>query len=319
MPGESHRVLMCRKRPIIAVTGSSGAGTTSVQHAFAQIFRYLDIKAAFVHGDAFFRYNREEMAKVIDESIKMDKPVSHFGPEANLFTELEDLFREYSESGTGRVRHYIKSTAQAAQHKVPPGQFTDWSLLPSDNDLLFYEGLHGAVAASTWARRRSSAGHLPAHLVERRQGHPGIDVARYVDLLIGVVPVINLEWIQKIHRDCSSNQCSSNAVTSTILRRMKDYINFIVPQFSITDINFQRVPMVDTSNPFEPQDVPSADESVVVIHFRDPERHDFSALLRKIDGAFMSRTDTMVIPGGSTTHALEVICTPLIQSMMGRI
>ncbi len=304
------------KHPIIAVTGSSGAGTTSVQHAFAEIFRRLNITAAFVHGDAFFRYNRDAMEKAIDESIARGKPVSHFGPDTNLFDELEALFREYSSTGTGRIRHYIQDEEDAALHNVPAGEFTDWKPLPEDSDLLFYEGLHGGVVASTWTRRRSSPAHLPAHQPERRKGDRGIDVAQHVDLLIGVVPVINLEWIQKIYRDCGKHQRTAEQVTSTILRRMNDYINFIVPQFSVTDINFQRVPVVDTSNPFEPQDVPNADESVVVVHFRDPKRHDFPALMRNIDSAFMSRSNTMVIPGGAMTHALEVICTPIIRSLL---
>ena len=41
-------------------------------------------------------------------------------------------------------------------------------------------------------------------------------------------------------------------MTDTILRRMPDYVNYIVPQFAHTHVNFQRVPMVDTSN-FEEQ------------------------------------------------------------------
>ena len=307
---------MPRKHPIIAVTGSSGAGTTVVQHAFAEIFRRLDIKAVYVHGDSFFRYDREAMAKTIDDSIAAGKPISHFGPETNLFTDLENLFRDYSATGMGKVRHYVKDGEDAELHGTPAGKFTDWTPLPADSDLLFYEGLHGGVAAATWTRRRSSPAHLPAHQPERRQGNGGIDVARHVDLLIGVVPVINLEWIQKIYRDCSKDRCTLDEVTTTILRRMNDYINFIVPQFSITDINFQRVPTVDTSNPFETREVPSDDESVVVIHFRDTKRHDFPALMNKIDGSFMSRPNTMVVPGGAMTHALEVICTPIIRTLL---
>ncbi len=307
---------MTQKYPIIAVTGSSGAGTTSVQHAFAEIFRRLNIQAAFVHGDAFFRYSRDAMEKAIDDSIASGNPVSHFGPDTNMFAELENLFREYSTNGTGRIRHYIKDEDDAVLHKAPVGEFSDWSSLPNDSDLLFYEGLHGGVVAATWARRRSSPAHIPAHQPERRKGNRGVDVAKYVDLLIGVVPVINLEWIQKIHRDCIQHQHTAESVTSTILRRMNDYINFIVPQFSITDINFQRVPVVDTSNPFESQDVPNADESVIVVHFRDPKRYDFPALMKNIRGAYMSRPNTMVVPGGVMTHALEVICTPIIRSLI---
>ena len=306
---------MPRKHPIIAVTGSSGAGTTSVQHAFAEIFRRLDTKAVYVHGDAFFRYNREMMDKTIDTSIEAGKPISHFGPDTNLFAELESLFREYSATGKGKTRHYVKDEEDAALHGAPAGEFTEWAQVPADSDLLFYEGLHGGVVASTWTRRRSSPAHLPAHHPERRKGDSGVDVSKYVDLLIGVVPTINLEWIQKIYRDCHGGRCTLENVTSTILRRMNDYINFIVPQFSITDINFQRVPMVDTSNPFDFQDVPSADESVVVIHFRTPKRHDFPKLMEQIDGAFMSRPNTMVVPGGTMVHALEVVCTPIIRSL----
>ncbi len=307
---------MPQKRPIIAVTGSAGAGTTLVQHAFADIFRRLDIKAANVHGDAFFRHNQTEMTRAIDASIAADKPISHFGPEANLFAELETLFREYSKTGSGTIRHYAVDDAAAAQHGIPVGEFTPWAPLPTDTDLLFYEGLHGGVAAATWTRRRTSPAHRPLQFPDRRKGDSGVDVSRYVDLLIGVVPAINLEWIQKIHRDCSGGRSQREEAASAILRRMNDYIHFIVPQFSITDINFQRVPMVDTSNPFGTDHIPTADESLVVIHFRDPKRHDFPMLMDEIPGSFMSRPNTLVAPGGAMVHALEVICTPIIRSLL---
>ena len=87
---------------------------------------------------------------------------------------------------------------------------------------------------------------------------------------------INLEWIQKLHRDRAARGYSTEAVTDTILRRMPDYINYIIPQFTQTDINFQRVPTVDTSNPFIARWIPTPDESIVVIRFRDPARHRFS-------------------------------------------
>jgi phosphoribulokinase len=307
---------MSQKHPIIAVTGSAGAGTTLVQHSFADIFRRLDIKAANVHGDSFFRHNREDMAKAIDTSMAAGKAISHFGPKANLFSELETLFREYSATGTGTVRHYAANEDAAALHNIPLGEFTAWAQLPADSDLLFYEGLHGGVAASTWTRRRTSPAHSPLQFPERRQGNNGVDVSQYVDLLIGVVPAINLEWIQKIHRDCSQGQSAREEAASAIVRRMNDYIHFIVPQFSITDINFQRVPMVDTSNPFDPDYIPTADESLVVIHFRDPKRHDFPMLMDEIPGSFMSRPNTLVAPGGAMVHALEVICTPIIRSLV---
>jgi phosphoribulokinase len=307
---------MSQKHPIIAVTGSAGAGTTLVQHSFAEIFRRLGITAANVHGDAFFRYNRDAMGKTIDASIAAGKPISHFGPEANLFTELETLFREYSATGTGTIRHYAADETEAALHNIPVGEFSAWMPLPGDTDLLFYEGLHGGVAASTWTRRRTSPAHRPLQLPDRRKGDSGVDVSQYVDLLIGVVPAINLEWIQKIHRDCVTGGSAREEAASAILRRMNDYIHFIVPQFSITDINFQRVPMVDTSNPFATDDIPTADESQVVVHFRDPKRHDFPMLMEKIPGAFMSRPNTMVVPGGTMVNTLEIVCTPIIRSLV---
>jgi phosphoribulokinase len=307
---------MSQQHPIIAVTGSAGAGTTLVQHSFADIFRRLGIKAANVHGDAFFRYNREDMAKAIDASVTAGKHISHFGPEANLFTELEALFRDYSATGAGTTRHYATDEDSAALHNIPNGEFTAWTPLPADTDLLFYEGLHGGVAASTWTRRRTSPAHRDLQFPDRRQGNTGVDVSQYVDLLIGVVPAINLEWIQKIYRDCSMGTSEREEAASAILRRLNDYIHFIVPQFSITDINFQRVPMVDTSNPFDTDYIPTADESLVVIHFRDPKRHDFPMLMDEIPGAFMSRPNTLVAPGGAMVHALEVICTPIIRSLV---
>lgn len=307
---------MSQKHPIIAVTGSAGAGTTSVQHSFAEIFRRLDIKAANIHGNAYFRYDRENMAKAVEASIAAGKPISDFGPEANLFTDLEALFRDYSSTGSGKIRHYANDEIDAAQHNIPIGGFSDWINLPADSELLFYEGLHGGVTASTWTRRRTSPAHLPLQFPDRRQGDTGVNVSQYVDLLIGVVPVINLEWIQKIHRDCGKGGAPREEATSAIVRRMNDYIHFIVPQFSITDINFQRVPMVDTSNPFGTEGIPTADESLVVIHFRDPKRHNFPKLMERIPSAFMSRSNTMVVPGGTMAHALEVVCTPIIRSLV---
>lgn len=310
---------MSHKHPIVAITGSSGAGTTSVQRAFADIFRRNDVNAAQVHGDAFFRYNRHDMRQAIDDSIAAGAPISHFGPQTNLFPELEALFAQYSQNGGGRIRHYLKTPEQASHYGMTEGEFSPWEDLPAHTDLLFYEGLHGGVAAERWTRRRgagSAAHRPPAGIEERRGSGRGVDVAQHVDLLVGVVPVINLEWIQKIHRDCAGGGCRTEEVVETILRRMDDYIHFIVPQFAYTDINFQRVPVVDTSNPFIARDVPNPDESVVVIHVRDRHRFDFPSLLRTIQGSWMSRPNTMVVPGGKMSHAIEVICTPLIRELI---
>ena len=105
---------------------------------------------------------------------------------------------------------------------------------------------------------------------------------------------------------------SAEAVTQTILHRMHDYVHYITPQFSRTHINFQRVPTVDTSNPFIAREIPTLDESMVVIRFRDYKQIDFSFLLSMLHDSFMSRPNTLVVPGGKMGMAIELILTPLI-------
>lgn len=286
---------MSAKHPVIAITGSSGAGTTSVSKIFEQIFRREGVKAAFVEGDAFHRYDRTEMKQQMAEALaRGNQHLSHFGPENNLFAELEALFRSYGESGAGRTRKYLHDAEEAAPYKKQPGTFTDWEDLPADTDLLFYEGLHGAVVTGE------------------------VNVAQHADLLIGVVPVINLEWIQKLHRDRAARGYSIEAVTDTILRRMPDYVNYITPQFGRTHINFQRVPIVDTSNPFISRHIPSADESFLVIRFANPRGIDFPYLLSMLHDSFMSRPNTIVAPGGKMDLAMQLIFTPMIWRLMDR-
>ncbi|MBI3547154.1 MAG: phosphoribulokinase [Gammaproteobacteria bacterium] len=308
---------MSEKHPIVAVTGSSGAGTTTVRHAFQDIFRREKICAAFVEGEAFMRYERDEANRLIQQAQAQGKTLSLFGPEMHELERLESLFKKYAEHGTGEVRDYVMEDNQA-QLGLALGTFTPWQTLPSNTDLLFYEGLHGGVMAREWTRRKMSPSHNPI-VIERRKAaekNPGVDVAQHVDLLIGVVPVVSLEWIQKIHRDTNVRGQTPEAVTNTILRRLHDYTQCITPQFSFTDINFQRVPIVDTSNPFIARDVPTADESVVVIRFREPARFNFPGLMRRIKNSYMSRPNTMVIPGGKMQLALEIICTPLIHELL---
>jgi phosphoribulokinase len=284
---------MSVKHPIIAVTGSSGAGTTTVKKTFASIFRREKVNAAFIEGDCFHRYTRQEMRKAIMEAERDGRrPPSHFGPEANLWAELAAMLAEYGEHGTGRSRCYIHDDIEANQWGQMIGTFTPWEALPENTDLLIYEGLHGGVVCDD------------------------VDVARHVDLLVGVVPTINLEWIQKIHRDTNTRGYSLDAVTHTILRRMHDYVHYITPQFSRTDINFQRVPVVDTSNPFIARDIPSHDESFVIIRFRDPRGVDFPYLLQMLDHSFMSRANTIVVPGGKLDLAMQLILTPLIWKLL---
>jgi phosphoribulokinase len=306
---------MSQKRPIVAVTGSTGAGLSTVRHAFKTIFRRLEVKAAIVHGDAFRRYTESQFAAQLEAARASGRNLSWFGPECNQFAELETFFRAYSETGSGRVREYAHNAERAAALGVPVGEFTAWQPLAADSDLLFYEGQHGGVVAQTWTRRKVDARHFPAG-VDRRVNARGIDVAQYVDLLIGVVPAINLEWIQKIHRDCARGHCAPAETVETILRRLDDYIHYIVPQFGLTDINIQRIPLVDTSNPFIARDVPTESECAFVVHFRDRERHNFVDLLRRIPGAQMTRATTMLIPGGALGHALEDICAPILAGLI---
>jgi phosphoribulokinase len=285
---------MSKLHPIIAVTGSSGAGTSYVRRAFEHIFRREGLKPAIIEGDSFHRYGRTEMEDAIAQAKRRGGTLSHFGPEGNLFAELEALFREYAASGSGRHRHYVHTGDEARAHGATPGTFTDWQPLPPDTDVLFYEGLHGGLVTEE------------------------IDVARFVDLLIGVVPIINLEWIQKIHRDKAVRGYSAEAATQMIIDRMPDYIHYITPQFSRTDVNFQRIPTVDTSNPFAAQDIPGEAESAVVIHVRDRRKMqvDFRSLLEMLDGSFMSRPDTLVVPAGKQVFAMEIIVNPVIERML---
>ncbi len=286
---------MSERHPIIAITGSSGAGTTSVSKTFRRIFDREGLSAVFIEGDAFHAFDRMEMrARVAEEEAKGNASFSHFGAEANLLPELEAVFREYSETGTGRTRHYVHDQKEAEQYGVEPGKFTPWEDFQEGTDLLFYEGLHGAVVNDT------------------------VDLARFTDLKIGVVPVINLEWIQKLHRDREARGYNTDAVTNTILRRMPDYITTICPQFSHTDVNFQRVPTVDTSNPFIAKWIPTADESMVVIRFRNPRGIDFPYLLSMLDGSFMSRANSIVVPGGKMELAMQLILTPKILRLVER-
>jgi phosphoribulokinase len=286
---------MSIKHPVIAITGSSGAGTTTVKSTFFQIFRREGIQAAFVEGDAFHRYDRKDMAEIMErERATGNAHFSHFGDAANLFEELEILFRVYGETGTGTIRKYLHSDEEAAPYGQSPGTFTPWEEIPPGSDLLFYEGLHGAVRTGT------------------------VDVAQYADLKVGIVPSVNLEWIQKIHRDKTARGHSHDSIIDTILRRMPDYVNYIVPQFSVTDVNFQRVPIVDTSNPFIARTIPTLDESMLVIRFANPKGIDFPYLIAMLKDSFMSRSNTIVCPGGKMELAMELMFPPLIWQLIDR-
>lgn len=286
---------MSERHPIIAITGSSGAGTSTVTRAFFNIMRREGVKVAIIEGDSFHRYDRKEMKlRLAEAESEGNRHFSHFGPDNNLFGDIENLFSSYAQTGQGRFRKYLHNEEEAEPYAQEPGTFTPWEEVPEGTDILFYEGLHGAVVT------------------------PENNIAQYPDLRVGIVPVINLEWIQKLWRDKHQRGYSAEAVTDTILRRMPDYVNYIVPQFSHTHVNFQRVPVVDTSNPFIARDIPTADESMMVIRFASAKGIDFPYLLSMIHDSWMSRPNTIVVPGGKAPLAMELIFTPFVLRMMER-
>ncbi len=285
---------MSKKHPIIAVTGSSGAGTSTVKNAFEHIFRRAKLKPAIIEGDSYHRYDRNTMKQKMAKAEAGGENLSHFGAEANVFEKLEELFITYGKTGKGQRRYYLHNDEEAAPYNQEPGTFTPWEDIEENSDLLFYEGLHGGVVTKD------------------------ANVAQHVDLLAGVVPIVNLEWIQKIHRDTAERGYSAEAVTDTIMRRMPDYISTITPQFSRTHVNFQRVPVVDTSNPFIARDIPTPDESFIIIRFRDPKQADFPYYLSMLKDSWMSRPNTIVLPGGKMGLAMEIILTPMILELVGK-
>jgi phosphoribulokinase len=282
---------MSKRHPIIAVTGSSGAGTTTTGRIFRRLFASEGLHAAMVSGDSFHRYNRAQMARLAAKGQFGER--NHFALAANHIDKLEALFYDYSHTGSGQFRQYVHDEdRQLIESGFKPGTFTPWGPLAADTDLLFYEGLHGGVITETY------------------------NISQYVDLLVGVVPIVNLEWIQKIHRDTNNRGYSQEAVVETIINRMDDYVHDIVPQFAHTHVNFQRIPLVDTSNPFVVRDVPTEDESMVVIRFWDSSEVDFPYLLQMIAGSHLSRYDTLVIPGTKMSLAMDLIMRPMVLDLM---
>lgn len=289
---------MSKQHPIITVTGASGANRGIVRTVFGRVCRRQNIISASVEGDSFHRFTRAQMREQQKKAAKAgDTNFSHFGPKANLFAEQLELYRAYGETGSGQMRHYFhtEEDARAAGFpQVKAGEFSAWQELPGPSDCLYYEGLHGVVKAD------------------------GLDLSKLVDLKIGIAPIMNLEWIQKIHRDTKVRGHSEEAVVAQILDRMHDYVRFLLPQFKISDINFQHVAVVDTSDPVIARDVPTLDERMVVIRFRKPEDFaiDFPWLLANIPKSWMSRRNTLVVPGGTYELALDLIFTPILRRLM---
>jgi phosphoribulokinase len=283
---------MSVKHPIVAITGSSGAGTSTVTKSFDLVFRREKLKAAIVEGDSFHRYDRKAMKIAMEEAREGQQPLQPFRP------------RSQPARGTGRPVQDYGEDRQGQGQEVSAQCRGGGALRPAV----------GRVHALGRHPRR----HRPDVLRRpaRRRGHRQGQCRQHADLLVGVVPTVNLEWIQKLHRDKNQRGYSTEAVVDTILRRMPDYINYITPQFSRTHVNFQRVPTVDTSNPFIARDIPTADESFVVIRFANSKGIDFPYLLSMIHDSFMSRPNIIVVPGGKMELAMQLIFTPLILRMM---
>ena len=70
---------MSERHPIIAITGSSGAGTSTVTRTFSNIFRREGVKAAIIEGDSFHRFDRKEMKQRGADAVKdCNKHISQY-------------------------------------------------------------------------------------------------------------------------------------------------------------------------------------------------------------------------------------------------
>ncbi len=121
--------------------------------------------------------------------------------------------------------------------------------------MLFYEGLHGGVVT-------------PQH-----------DVASHVDLLVGVVPIVNLEWIKSLFAT------PANAATpggGDGLGRPLDGRLHQLHYAAIFPHPYQLSARADGGHlqPVCRQSDPSLDESFVVIHFRNLQNIDFPGCWR---------------------------------------
>ena len=304
---------MSVQHPIVAVTGSSGAGTSFVKRAVEAIFERESLKVAIVEGDSFHKYSRVEMRAKVAESKENGGPVlTHFAEAANEFNKLEEVFKTYKETGMCDRRYYIHSDEEADEHNARlgtnfvPGEFTPWEPIEEGTDIMFYEGLHGAVKRMD---------HGPAEGMH--------DVSQHVDLGIGVAPVVNIEWMQKIYRDTSERPYTVEQVRDTIMERMDDYMEVIVPQFHRTHVNFQRIPLVDTSDPFSTQTEvapmgPAPEDSLIITHVRHKDVEDLSLIVDQIEGAWLQNETTMICSGTQMVKAMDIIMTPIIQDLIAK-
>mgnify|MGYP001201997827 CR=1 FL=1 len=262
---------MKKKKPIIALTGPSGAGKTNIKSIFEAIFKENQIKAVYIQGDSFHKYTRTEM-EALDKKMS---PLTHFSPESNHLDLLADLFKNFSISGNGIARQYAHSEKDANKLGINVGCFSEWKEIEQTYDILLYEGLHGGYKDDQ------------------------IDITRYVDLLIGITPSINLEWVQKSHRDLLVRGYSKHQVKKLIIKRLPDYLDYICPQFSRTDANLERIPLVDLSDPFRVESIPPDKNSIYMLSIRN------ESILKNLDDIQQKKWNIFNGEFGSTTQTIR--------------
>ena len=149
------------------------------KHTFEQIFRREGVKAAISRATPSTATTAPACVSDGGGRGRGNGAFQPFRPEANLFAELEAMFRRlWRDAAPASTRHYVHDDAEAEVYGAPPGTFTR-------------VGGRSAEAPTCCSTRACMA----------RVVTEQVNVARHADLKIGVVPVINLEWIQKIHRD----------------------------------------------------------------------------------------------------------------------
>lgn len=287
---------------VVVVIGFFGVGISIVKCVFEYIFVREGIIFVVVEGDSYYCYEWMFMKQVMVDVLVKGENFFYFGFEVNFFDKFEELFCIYGEIGVGQKCYYFYSVEEVVEYNVcfgvnfELGQFMFWEDIFLGIDVLFYEGFYGGVKGE------------------------GYDVVVLVDLLVGVVLIINFEWIQKIY--CDNVECGYfvEVIVDMILCWMFDYINYICLQFSQIDINFQRVFIVDIFNLFICWNILILDESFVIIYFCkgvcEKWGIDFGYLLSMIYDFFMFSFISIVVNGGKMGFVMELIFILIIYCMI---
>ena len=242
---------MSTLHPIISITGSSGAGTTSVKRTFEQIFRREKIDAAFIEGDAFHRYDRAAMkAKVAEEEARGNPNFSHFSAGGEPARDARGGLRGVRPSGhrphpntTSTTPRRRRSTASPPAPSPPGRDFEPQRPPVLRGPARLRRHRQGQPRAARRPQDRRGAGRQPRMDPEDppRPRHP-----RLLD--------------RGGHRHDPAPDARLRPLHLPAVHRRRD-------------INFQRVPIVDTSNPFIARWIPTPDELMVVIRFAQSARH----------------------------------------------